>query len=125
MFASVLFLFRVSFSLNLFQLSIYEQDCYICYRQTVHVGQLIANYSRLGTGRTFKYLSARSYNFYTLLSFRTDLQSDQGLHSLKFSLQSSFKPPHLSVVVTKAGLQGFRPGPTQTGLYKNRRWLED
>ena len=24
----------------------------------------------------------------------------------------------------KTGLQGFRPGPTQTGLYCNRRWLE-
>ena len=22
------------------------------------------------------------------------------------------------------GLQGFRPGPTQTGLYSHRRWLE-
>ena len=24
----------------------------------------------------------------------------------------------------KTGLQGFRPGPTQTGLYSYRRWLE-
>ena len=24
----------------------------------------------------------------------------------------------------KTGLQGFRPGPTQTGLYSHRRWLE-
>ena len=24
----------------------------------------------------------------------------------------------------KTGLQGFRPGPTQTELYCNRRWLE-
>ena len=24
----------------------------------------------------------------------------------------------------KNGLRGFRPGPTQTGLYNNRRWLE-
>ena len=24
----------------------------------------------------------------------------------------------------KAGLRGFRPGPTQTGLYSHRRWLE-
>ena len=24
----------------------------------------------------------------------------------------------------KTGLQGFRPGPTQTGLYNHRRWLE-
>ena len=24
----------------------------------------------------------------------------------------------------KTGLRGFRPGPTQTGLYNNRRWLE-
>ena len=24
----------------------------------------------------------------------------------------------------KTGLRGFRPGPTQTGLYNQRRWLE-
>ena len=24
----------------------------------------------------------------------------------------------------KTGLWGFRPGPTQTGLYNDRRWLE-
>ena len=24
----------------------------------------------------------------------------------------------------KTGLRGFRPGPTQTGLYSRRRWLE-
>ena len=24
----------------------------------------------------------------------------------------------------KTGLRGFRPGPTQTGLYGHRRWLE-
>ena len=24
----------------------------------------------------------------------------------------------------KTGLRGFRPGPTQTGLYNHRRWLE-
>ena len=24
----------------------------------------------------------------------------------------------------KTGLRGFRPGPTQTGLYNHKRWLE-
>ena len=24
----------------------------------------------------------------------------------------------------KTSLRGFRPGPTQTGLYSHRRWLE-
>ena len=24
----------------------------------------------------------------------------------------------------KTGIRGFRPGPTQTGLYSHRRWLE-
>ena len=24
----------------------------------------------------------------------------------------------------KTGLRGFRPGPTQTGVYSHRRWLE-
>ena len=24
----------------------------------------------------------------------------------------------------KTGLRGFRPGPTQTGLYSHKRWLE-
>ena len=24
----------------------------------------------------------------------------------------------------KTGLRGFRPGPTQTGMYSHRRWLE-
>ena len=30
-----------------------------------------------------------------------------------------FDPHH-----KKTGLWGFRPGPTQTGLYNHRRWLE-
>ena len=30
----------------------------------------------------------------------------------------------MSLVLRKTGLRGFRPGPTQTGLYSHRRWLE-
>ena len=30
-----------------------------------------------------------------------------------------FEPP-----CEKTGLHDFRPGPTQTGLYNHRRWLE-
>ena len=33
--------------------------------------------------------------------------------------QSTFEPP-----CEQTGLRGFRPGPTQTGLYSHRRWLE-
>ena len=31
----------------------------------------------------------------------------------------SIEPPS-----EKTGLRGFGPGPTQTGLYRHRRWLE-
>ena len=34
-------------------------------------------------------------------------------------VQSSYEPRS-----EKTGLRGFRPGPTQTGLYSHRRWLE-
>ena len=34
--------------------------------------------------------------------------------------QLSLKEPRCE----KTGLRGFRPGPTQTGLYSHRRWLE-
>ena len=35
------------------------------------------------------------------------------------ALSFSFEPRS-----EKTGLRGFRPGPTQTGLYSHRRWLE-
>ena len=31
---------------------------------------------------------------------------------------------HIEPRCEKTGLRGFRPGPTQTGLYSHRRWLE-
>ena len=38
------------------------------------------------------------------------------------------RQPVVPVVVEprreKTGLRGFRPGPTQTGLYSHTRWLE-
>ena len=43
---------------------------------------------------------------------------------------NTFLTPGLEVTDTseprceKAGLRGFRTGPTQTGLYSHRRWLE-
>ena len=30
----------------------------------------------------------------------------------------------MSLFMKKTGLRGFRPGPTQTGMYSYRRWLE-
>ena len=33
-------------------------------------------------------------------------------------------PPIFEPRCEKTGLRGFRPGPTQTGLYNHRRWLE-
>ena len=33
-------------------------------------------------------------------------------------------PPFFEPRCEKTGLRGFRPGPTQTGLYSHRRWLE-
>ena len=36
------------------------------------------------------------------------------------ALMSSQSEPHCE----KTGLRGFRPGPTQTGLYSHRTWLE-
>ena len=39
--------------------------------------------------------------------------------SFQFSKGRQFEPR-----CEKTGLLGFRPGPTQTGLYSHRRWLE-
>ena len=41
------------------------------------------------------------------------------LHLLVWVTTTLFEPP-----CEKTGLLGFRPGPTQTGLYSHRRWLE-
>ena len=40
-------------------------------------------------------------------------------HSGPANISITFEPQ-----CEKTGLQGFRPGPTQTGLYSHRRWLE-
>ena len=37
---------------------------------------------------------------------------------------SSSEPAEIEPRCEKTGLRGFRPGPTQTGLYSQRRWLE-
>ena len=42
-----------------------------------------------------------------------ELQAQFGSFTIKFEPRSE-----------KTGLQGFRPGPTQTRLYSHRRWLE-
>ena len=36
----------------------------------------------------------------------------------------SYRPRLNEPRCEKTGLRGFRPGPTQTGLYSHRRWLE-
>ena len=41
------------------------------------------------------------------------------LYELSSRLPFPFEPR-----CEKTGLQGFRPGPTQTGLYSHRRWPE-
>ena len=38
---------------------------------------------------------------------------------LVHNVETVFKPR-----CEKTGLWGFRPGPTQTGLYSHRKWLE-
>ena len=38
----------------------------------------------------------------------------------KYSRDTTLSEPRSE----KTGLRGFRPGPTQTGLYSHRSWLE-
>ena len=45
---------------------------------------------------------------------------DLGLQCLSRHICLKKDEPHCE----KTGLQGFRPGPTQTCLYSYRRWLE-
>ena len=45
----------------------------------------------------------------------TDLVAESSLLNAKFTLEPRCE---------KTGLRGFRPGPTQTGLYSHRRWLD-
>ena len=47
------------------------------------------------------------------------LRASFGLRLLQFLVTSSINEPRCE----KTGLWGFRPGPTQTGLY-SYRWLE-
>ena len=54
-----------------------------------------------------------SYRQEHLLKERNDEQHDQKEHEGTYEPRSE-----------KTGLRGFRPGPTQTGLYSHRRWLE-
>ena len=42
------------------------------------------------------------------------------LFSMLFSMLNAIIEPRCE----KTGLRGFRPGPTQTGLYSHIRWLE-
>ena len=47
----------------------------------------------------------------------------------RFLVMTRFQHKHKSAGINeprceKTGLRGFRPGPTQTGLYSHRRWLE-
>ena len=43
---------------------------------------------------------------------------------LVLSLSWSETPKTYEPGCEKTGLRGFRPGPTQTGLYSHRRWVE-
>ena len=41
------------------------------------------------------------------------------LNNLSFNIDFTFEPVH-----EKTNNLGFRPGPTRTGLYSHRRWLD-
>ena len=45
------------------------------------------------------------------------------LHKYMYNILCYFVAP-FEPCSEKTGLPGFRPGPTQTGLYSHRRWLE-
>ena len=55
------------------------------------------------------------------------------MFSISLKLSIKFQPlkgieimEHCTIIeprCEKTGLRGFRPGPTQTGLYSHRRWL--
>ena len=48
-----------------------------------------------------------------------EAQTHKHAESLQKGLGTIYEPR-----CEKTGLRGFRPGPTQTGLYRHRRWLE-
>ena len=76
-----------------------------------------------------KILQALSLNYHQISS-NTHLISSAGIKSTKdVALLYADKQHTISRLRTdprceKTGLRGFRPGPTQTGLYSHRRWLE-
>ena len=47
----------------------------------------------------------------------------QAAQGVKINCYTGVKRPY-EPRSEKTGLQGLRPGPTQTGLYSHRRWLE-
>ena len=68
-------------------------------------------------------------DFAQAITVDPDQQSDQLLRCLPLHHNLSIKqfwlgPNLFEPRSEKAGLQGFRPDPTQTGLYSHRRWLE-
>ena len=54
----------------------------------------------------------------------TDSCKDEALHECLGTHKAFTADQIIEPRSEKTGLRGFRQGPTQTGLYNDRRWLE-
>ena len=54
---------------------------------------------------------------------RPDIMDETVPHTHSKPCDKTLTVSHLSLVVRKP-VRAFRPGPTQTGLYSHKRWLE-
>ena len=85
--------------------------CFICYRSIAFT--LIPFFSRFN----FIWHSHDRQSLYLLQSIVQYMNTKQ--HCDPKAAKGLYEPR-----CEKSGLRGFRPGPTQTGLYSYTRWLE-
>ena len=55
---------------------------------------------------------------------KVPMYDNKGFGKLCYKHYSFLRHPTYEPRSEKTNLRGFRPGPTQTGLYSYRRWLE-
>ena len=82
----------------------------------------------LSTIDTYQGRLETEFSLANCCQIRDNLQSGTCSCFLRSSTASEFSiatyPMRNEPRSEKTGLRGFRPGPTQTGLYGDRRWLE-
>ena len=75
--------------------------------------------ARISSKQTLGFDGATSRGYHGIFTHNQDVSKEHVSNT-----QATFEEPTNEPRSEKTGLRGFRPGPTQTGLYSHRRWLE-